>query len=168
MNIMRSVDKERFEALIAYTRNPLAVGILSKEVEWYASNNEALLATIITDLSLVPKLQFGNPVMEALASGLLSPLWNAIIRNRYHVPALPDRNGKSLAYVVFLASTSFCLSREAGASTSEFPSWSLGTSGTCFARVRKNRVGYAVHPIGKVRTAYPTTCFQIQPPRIIS
>jgi len=43
----------------------------------------------------VPKLQLGNPVVEALASRLLSPLWNAIIRNRYHVSALPDRNGKS-------------------------------------------------------------------------
>lgn len=47
---MLPIEKERFEALIAYTRNPLAAGILSKEVEWYASNNEALLATIIIDL----------------------------------------------------------------------------------------------------------------------
>ncbi len=47
---MRTIEKERFEALIAYTRNPLAAGVLSKEVEWYASDNEALLATIIIDV----------------------------------------------------------------------------------------------------------------------
>jgi hypothetical protein len=46
---MRPLEKERFEALIAYTRNPLAAGVLSKEVEWYASDNEVLLATIIID-----------------------------------------------------------------------------------------------------------------------
>ena len=47
---MIPIRKERFEALIAYTRNPLAAGVLSKEVEWYASDNEALLATIIIDV----------------------------------------------------------------------------------------------------------------------
>ena len=47
---MIPIRKERFEALIAYTRNPLAGGVLSKEIEWYASNNEVLLATIIIDL----------------------------------------------------------------------------------------------------------------------
>ena len=47
---MIPIRKERFEVLIAYTRNPLAAGILSKEVEWHTSDNEALLATIIIDL----------------------------------------------------------------------------------------------------------------------
>lgn len=47
---MKSIAKERFEAFIAYTRNPLAAGVISKELEWYASDNETLLATIIIDL----------------------------------------------------------------------------------------------------------------------
>ncbi len=47
---MNLITKERFNALVAYTRNPLAAGILSKEIEWYASDNEILLATIIVDL----------------------------------------------------------------------------------------------------------------------
>ena len=47
---MNPTTKERFEALVAYTRNPLAAGITSKELEWYASDNETLLATIIVDV----------------------------------------------------------------------------------------------------------------------
>jgi hypothetical protein len=47
---MNHTTKERFEALVAYTRNPLAAGITSKELEWYASDNEILLATIIFDI----------------------------------------------------------------------------------------------------------------------
>lgn len=47
---LQNIKKERFEAFVAYTRNPLAAGIISKELEWYASDNEILLATIIVDI----------------------------------------------------------------------------------------------------------------------
>lgn len=47
---MKPISKERFEAFIAYTRQPPAAGVFSSELEWYASDNEVLLATIILDL----------------------------------------------------------------------------------------------------------------------
>lgn len=47
---MKPIAKERFEALIAHTRQPPAAGVCSKELEWYASDDEILLATIIIDL----------------------------------------------------------------------------------------------------------------------
>ncbi len=46
---MHPISKERFEALVAYTRQPFADGITSKELEWYANENEILLATVIVD-----------------------------------------------------------------------------------------------------------------------
>lgn len=46
---MKPISKERFEAFIAYTRQPPAAGEYSRELEWYASDNEVLLATIIID-----------------------------------------------------------------------------------------------------------------------
>jgi DNA-directed RNA polymerase subunit F len=48
--LMKPISKERFEAFIAYTRQPPAAGVFSSELEWYASDNEVLLATIILDL----------------------------------------------------------------------------------------------------------------------
>ena len=47
---MFPIQKERFEALVAYTRSPFAAGVMSKELEWYSSNDEELLATIIVDI----------------------------------------------------------------------------------------------------------------------
>lgn len=42
------IRKERFEALVGYSRLPHAATI-TKELEWYASINEVLLATILID-----------------------------------------------------------------------------------------------------------------------
>lgn len=47
---MKPISKERFEAFIAYTRQTPAAGAFSSELEWYASDNEVLLATIILDI----------------------------------------------------------------------------------------------------------------------
>lgn len=45
---MYPIRRERFEALVGYSRLPHAVAT-SKELEWYASENEILLATILID-----------------------------------------------------------------------------------------------------------------------
>lgn len=45
---MHSIRKERFNALVGYSRLPHAAA-MSVELEWYASNDEALLATILVD-----------------------------------------------------------------------------------------------------------------------
>lgn len=46
---MTPISKDRFEALVAYTRSPNATGAHSIELEWYADSKEILLATIIVD-----------------------------------------------------------------------------------------------------------------------
>jgi hypothetical protein len=45
---MQNIKKQRFEALAGYSRLPHAIAI-SKELEWYASKDEILLATILID-----------------------------------------------------------------------------------------------------------------------
>lgn len=47
---MKPIKMQRFEALVGYSRLPHAIA-MSKEIEWYASADETLLATILLDYS---------------------------------------------------------------------------------------------------------------------
>ena len=50
MKILKQIKRERFEALVGYSRLPHAAAF-SREVDWYSNNDGWLLATIVFDFS---------------------------------------------------------------------------------------------------------------------